>query len=103
MHQSDDKVRVDKVQARGGDTRRMNLRVLVIGLTLGAALLTILWVSGALTQDSVEGAGTATDRIRAQSEQGQNPDNNIGMMGPDAPEADETATTRAVQPAPEQR
>jgi hypothetical protein len=82
----DPEIHIDQADAKGGRNRGMNMRALLIGTFLAAAALTIIWVTGALTTDQVEGQGTATGRIQAESDQGMNPDNDIGMMAPGIPE-----------------
>ncbi|KPF65635.1 hypothetical protein [Porphyrobacter sp. AAP60] len=61
--------RIDETDASAGSKSGTVRWVLGISLTLAIVALTIIWVTGALTQDDVESAGTATGRLEAQREQ----------------------------------
>jgi hypothetical protein len=94
----DPEIHIDQADAKGGRNRGMNMRALVIGTVLAAAALTLIWVTGALTQGPAESSGTATGRIQAEADEGLNPDNDIGMISPGVPEdpdrAEEPPLTR---------
>ncbi len=64
----DSRVHIDETDAKAGANTGTVRWVLLISLTLAIVLLTIIWVTGALTQDPIESAGTATDRIEAEAE-----------------------------------
>lgn len=63
---------VDQTDAKAGSREGVVRWVLLISLGLAIIAMTIIWVTGALTQDSVESAGTATGRMAAEAEQRSN-------------------------------
>lgn len=67
-HTTESPAVVDKTDARAGSREGVVRWVLLISLCLAIAALTVIWVTGALTQDDVESQGTATGRIEAQNE-----------------------------------
>jgi hypothetical protein len=97
MQDRDPEIHIDQVDAKAGRNRGMNMRALLIGTGLAAAALTVIWVTGALRQDPVEGQGTATGRIQAEADRGGEPVNDIGMIDPDVP-ADTSETQAVDQP-----
>lgn len=103
MNPRDEQIHVDQTEAKAGTNRRMNMRALVIGIVLAAAALTFIWMTGALTTGPVESAGTATDRLQAEADEGLAPDNNIGMISPGVPEDPDRAAEpplRGEEPTP---
>lgn len=68
MPEHDRDNRIDETDAKGGSNEGVVRWVLLISLTLAIAAMTIIWVTGALTQDDVESQGTATGRIEAEAE-----------------------------------
>ena len=68
MPQHDRDKRIDETDAKGGSNEGVVRWVLLISLSLAIIALTVIWVTGALTQDDVESQGTTTGRIEAQSE-----------------------------------
>lgn len=68
MPQHDRDERIDETDAKGGSNEGVVRWVLLISLSLAIIALTLIWVTGALTQDDVESQGTTTGRIEAQSE-----------------------------------
>lgn len=71
MPQSNPKTRIDETDAKGGSREGVVRWVLLISLTLAIVAMTVIWVTGALTQDNVESQGTATGRIAAEAEQAE--------------------------------
>lgn len=57
--------RIDETDAKGGRNEGVVRWILLVSLSLAIIALTIIWVTGALTQDS--GEGTATGRNEAGS------------------------------------
>jgi hypothetical protein len=68
MPQHDRDKRIDETDAMGGSNEGVVRWVLLISLSLAIIALTVIWVTGALTQDNVESQGTTTGRIEAQTE-----------------------------------
>lgn len=68
MPDPDRQTRIDQTDAKGGSREGVVRWVLLISLSLTIIALTVIWVTGALTQDNVESQGTATGRIEAQAE-----------------------------------
>lgn len=60
--------RIDTTDARAGSREGVVRWVLLVSLGLAIIALTVIWVTGALTQDPVESEGTSTGRIEAQRE-----------------------------------
>lgn len=69
MSEHNRQTRIDEADASAGSKSGVVRWVLGISLSLAIVAMTIIWVTGALTQDSVESAGTATGREEAQREQ----------------------------------
>jgi len=65
----DREIRIDKTDARAGSNEGVVRWVLGISLGLAIVAMTVIWMTGALSQDPVESAGTATGRAEAQAEQ----------------------------------
>ncbi len=63
------KVHIEEDDAKAGSNEGVVRWVLGISLLLAIVAMTVIWVTGALTQDSVESAGTTTGRIEAEREQ----------------------------------
>jgi hypothetical protein len=86
---------IDSTDARAGSREGVVRWVLLISLSLAIIALTIIWVTGALTQDSVESEGTSTGRIEAQREaEGGGEGSSIDGINPDVGDsfADDEAT-----------
>lgn len=89
MTDPDTAIRIDKTDARAGSNEGVVRRVLGISLLLAIVALTSIWVIGALSQDSVESAGTATGRAEEQAErEGAGADNSINGVTPSARDKD---------------
>ena len=59
---------INQTDAKAGSREGVVRWILLISLSLAIIALTVIWVTGALTQDNVESQGTATGRIEAQAE-----------------------------------
>ena len=68
MPEPDRETRIDQTDAKGGSREGVVRWVLLVSLSLAIVAMTVIWVTGALTQDNVESQGTATGRIEAQAE-----------------------------------
>ena len=84
MPQHDPETRIDETDAKGGSNEGVVRWVLLISLSLAIIALTVIWVTGALTQDNVESQGTATGRIEAEGEQRQNAATDNDPVNPSA-------------------
>lgn len=63
--------RIDETDAKGGSNEGVVRWVLLFSLGGAIIALTIIWVTGALTEGPVESEGTSTGRIEAAREQAQ--------------------------------
>lgn len=68
MPQSDQQVRVSQDEARAGESTGVMRWVLLASLLLAIVAMTVIWVTGALSQDESESQGTATARAEAQTD-----------------------------------
>lgn len=68
MAQSEPEIHVTTTEASAGSKTGMMRWVLLISLGLAIAAMTLIWITGALSQDDVESQGTATGREEAQAE-----------------------------------
>ena len=77
--------RIDQADAKAGSREGVVRWVLLISLTLAILAMTLIWVTGALTQDNVESQGTATGRVEAEAEARDAPpaDNAAAVPSPD--------------------
>lgn len=66
---SDREVHIDQTDARAGSNDGVVRWVLLVSLSLAIIALSVIWMTGALTQDAVESEGTATGRIDEQEKQ----------------------------------
>lgn len=83
-------VHIEDTQAKAGETTGRMRWVLGIGLVLAIGLLTIIWVTGALSQGDVEEEATMTGETMSRMDDGNNTDSIIMQTGDDiegAPEA----------------
>lgn len=65
MERRGEEVHMNETEASGGSKEGVVRWVLVVGTLLAIAFLTIIWVTGALTQDEVESQATVEGRIEA--------------------------------------
>ncbi|WP_336987187.1 hypothetical protein [Altererythrobacter aquiaggeris] len=70
MERKGDEVHLETDEARGGESQGTMRWVLGVGLFLAIALLSIIWITGALTQDPVESEATVSGKIEAANESG---------------------------------
>lgn len=68
MLDQDRETQIDTTDARAGSNSGVVRWVLLISLSLAIIALTVIWVTGALSQNDVESQGTATGRAEAVSE-----------------------------------
>lgn len=80
MDKQGDNIQVNDVEASGGSKEGVVRYVLVIGLVLAIGLLTLIWVTGALTQDEDEQDISVSSQI-ATEEAGESTD---GIVSDDA-------------------
>lgn len=81
MHNEGDEIHVETDEVRGGESRGVMRWVLGISVLLAAALMTIIWITGALSQGDVEGQATVSGKMDAM-EDGDSTDSIVGV--PDA-------------------
>jgi hypothetical protein len=93
-------IRVDSTDARAGSNEGVVRWVLVISLSLAIAALTVIWVTGALTQDNVESQGTAMGRAEAETEQREELAEQGDMIAPGTDESTQTPGPAAQGVAP---
>jgi hypothetical protein len=74
--------RIDETDAKGGSNEGVVRWVLLFSLGLAIIAMTVIWVTGALTQDKVESQGTATGRIEAEAEQRNDPATTSSTVAP---------------------
>lgn len=60
--------RIDETDAKGGSNEGVVRWVLAISLALAIVALTIIWVTGALSQDPVESQQNVERKVEAQRE-----------------------------------
>ncbi len=87
--------RIDETDAKGGSNEGVVRWVLLISLTLAIVALTVIWVTGALTEGPVESEGTSTGRIEAAREQAQGEEDLAEQADLIAPGTTEPAETPA--------
>ena len=68
MPHTNRETRIDETDAKAGSNEGVVRWVLLFSLLLAIIAMTVIWVTGALTQDKVESQGTATGRIEAEAE-----------------------------------
>lgn len=69
--------RIDETDAKGGSNEGVVRWVLAISLVLAIVALTLIWVTGALTQDPVESQQNVERKLEAQREQSGANDSSI--------------------------
>lgn len=92
----DREIRIDTNDARASSNEGVVRWVLLISLSLAIIALTVIWVTGALSQDAVEGAGTATGRAKAVQEareSGENRAEQADLIAPGTEEASQIPVT----------
>ncbi|SMQ69770.1 hypothetical protein SAMN06297468_1956 [Altererythrobacter xiamenensis] len=81
MHKEGDEIHIDDDAASAGETSGRMRWVLGIGTALAIGLLTIIWMTGALTQGDVEEEATVTGEILSTDDEGDNTDSIIMEEG----------------------
>ncbi|WP_211277353.1 hypothetical protein [Erythrobacter donghaensis] len=69
MSEPQTQTRIDETDAKAGSTTGHVRWVLAISVSLAIVALTLIWVTGALSQNDVESQGTASARDAAVAEQ----------------------------------
>ncbi len=88
MHKHGDEVHIDDTEASGGSKEGVVRWILIAGTLLAIVLLSVIWITGAATQDDVESEVTATGKLDAMAE--ENGDDTDSIVG------DETVETETV-------
>ncbi|AKM06278.1 hypothetical protein [Pelagerythrobacter marensis] len=65
MERQGEEVHMNETEASGGSKEGVVRWVLIVGTFLAIAALTVIWVTGALTQGEAESEATASGRIEA--------------------------------------
>ena len=84
MPHTNRETRIDETDAKAGSNEGVVRWVLLFSLGLAIIAMTVIWVTGALTQDKVESQGTATGRIEAEAEQRDDPATSSSTVAPAA-------------------
>lgn len=93
-----DKIRIDQTDAKGGTNEGVVRWVLLISLVLAIVAMTVIWITGALSQDAGEGAGTATQREKAiENRRADQPDRTDGIVSDTAPTSGNTVSKPVAQ------
>lgn len=78
MEQHNDHVHVDEEEASGGSKEGVVRWVLLGGLVLVIALLSVTWIVGAASQGDVEEEATVSGEISSMEEEGDSTDSILG-------------------------
>ncbi len=70
MEKRGDEIHVDEVEASGGSKEGVVRYVLVISLFLAIAFLSIIWITGALTQGEAEEHASVSREMNAAEREG---------------------------------
>jgi len=70
MERQGDEIHLETDEARGASSPNIVRWILAISLFAAIALLSVIWMTGAATQDAVEGEATADGRERLLQEYG---------------------------------
>ena len=89
MHKHGDEVHIDDTEASGGSKEGVVRWILIAGTLLAIVLLSVIWITGAATQDDVESEVTATGKLDAMAE--ENGDDTDSIVGDETVEP-ETVT-----------
>ena len=100
MPDPDRDIHLDKTDARAGSNEGVVRWVLIISLSLAIIALTIIWVTGALSQDPVESEGTATGRIEAAEDERSGLAGEMNVVEPDVPQPAQTSSPPAANAPP---
>lgn len=97
MERRGEEVHVNQTEASGGSKEGVVRWVLIVGTFLAIAFLTIIWVTGALTQDEDESQATVEGRMEA-SERDTSTDSIVGDRLDEIEEAPEGGNSAADEP-----
>ena len=86
MHKQGDEVHIDDTEASGGQKTGHVRWILVIGTLLAIVLLSIVWITGSLSQGEVENERTVSGRIDASAGSEVDGDQTDGIVSDDAAE-----------------
>jgi len=93
MPSPDRRPRIDETDAKAGSNEGVVRWVLAISLGLAIIALTVIWVTGALTQGPVESQMNVERKIEARQEQNSPRDSSIdGVTASDAEAGDPPVT-----------
>lgn len=79
------RTRIDETDAKGGSNEGVVRWVLVISLALAIIALTLIWVTGALTQGPVESQENVARKVEAQRDAAGSDDSSIDGVVADDP------------------
>ena len=65
MHTEGDEIHVDETEASGGSKEGVVRWVLIFGTLLAIGLLSVIWITGALTEGEIEQEATVSGKIDA--------------------------------------
>ncbi len=92
MHEdSDGHIHVSQEEASGGSKEGVVRWVLILGLLLAIGLLSVTWITGALTQGDVESEGDVSGQISAMEDDGEGTDSIVTENFADTPGAEPVA------------
>ena len=77
MQNADKEIHIDDTAASGGEKSGHMRWVLGVGLALAIGLMTIIWITGALSQGDVEEEGTVSGKITSQQDDSSGTDSII--------------------------
>src|SRR5690606_16956386 len=101
MEQRGEELHAETDEARAGSTPNIVRWVLIIGLLLAIVLLSITWITGALSMGARGSEATATDRIADQSTAGDSTDSIVSdganQLPDTAPAAANSGEPTAIQ------
>lgn len=91
MHTEGDEVHVDETEASGGEKSGHMRWVLGIGLLLAIGLLSLIWITGALSQGDVEEEATMSGEYASTAGAEEDDDGTDGVVteAPDSMEPSE--------------
>ncbi|EDL49247.1 hypothetical protein [Erythrobacter sp. SD-21] len=107
MHKEGDEIHVTDTEASGGSKEGVVRWVLLGGTLLVILLLSVTWITGALTQGDIEEEATVSGEIRSTEDDGDGTDSIIGTdadvgstqteLGDTAGEGDQTTTENGIE------
>ncbi len=97
MERRGEEVHMNETEASGGSKEGVVRWVLIIGTFLAIGFLTVIWVTGAMTQSDVESQGTVEGRMEA-SQRDTGTDSVVGNRVDEIDEAPEGGNSPADDP-----